>query len=280
MNPAELKEALSKALEDDALLGRLCDRLAERLETSISFAVAAAVAEKDNEIRALKTQLQETGDQLNEVEQYSRKQCLNIQGVTETPGESVRQLVLEMAGAVGADVSPGDLDVAHRVGRPRDGKTRVIIARFVSFTARQNVYDKRRELRNANAVPNSSLTTATLRDIYVSDNLTRRNEETMYHARQMKKGGKIWAAWSDNGKMKIKQEKNGPTRIIRSTEDLRGLVGDESAPPAGVPGSAAGSAAGGEGERDGSRPGGSRRAGGEDSARGRGAAPRRGGRRC
>ena len=174
--------------------------------------------------------------------------------------------MLEIARAAGAELSPSDVDAAHRVGRPRDGKHRAIIVRFVSFTARQRVYDRRRELRNLTAErgPQSSLTTAELKNVSISDtdSLTKRNEETMYNARQLKKERKIWAAWTDNGKMKIKLEKNAPTKIIRSTQNLRYLVGDgrHAAPRAGEPGAA--SAAGGSGRADLSR-------GNEGSARGR-----------
>lgn len=270
----ELREALLSCLEDDAVLDRLTDRLsdklAERIETTVNFAVAAAVADKDREIRELKLELQETANQVNELEQYSRKQCINVKGVPESQGENVAQLVLQIAGAAGVELSPSDVDVAHRVGRPRDGRHRAIIARFASFTARQKVYDKRRELRNATAVAGSAVTTEALRQVYVSDSLTKRNEETMYYARQMKKNGIIWAAWTDNGKMKIKLERNGPTKIINSTEHLRELVGDrrDPAPPAAGPGAAP---AGGPGAAAGT--GGTRRAdlpprGDTDSARG------------
>ena len=233
----ELKVAFMSCLEDDAILDRLCDRLAERIEATVNFAVAEAVAEKDREIQELKEKLHETSDQVNELEQYSRKQCVSISGVSEMQGEDVAQRVLEIARAAGAELSPGELDVAHRVGRPREGKQRAIIARFVSFTARQKVYDKRRDLRTAKAAAGSSLTTAELKKIYISDSLTKRNEETMYTARQLRKEGRVWAAWTDNGKMKIKLVRNGPTKIILSTRNLRELVGDLS-PPAGEPGTA------------------------------------------
>ena len=251
----DLREALMACLEDDAVLERLSDKLAERIEATVNFAVAAAVAEKDREIRELKLELQETANQVNELEQYSRKQCVNVKGVPETQGENAAELVLQIASAAGVELSPSDVDVAHRVGRPREGRHRAIIARFATVTARQRVYDKRRELRNATAVTGSAVTTDALRQIYISDSLTKRNEETMYNARQMKKDGVIWAAWTDNGKMKIKMERNGATKIINSTEHLRELVGDrrDPAPPAGVPGAAAGGGPGAAAEAGGMR---------------------------
>ena len=237
----ELKEAFMSCLEDDAVLDRLCNRLGERIEAAVNFAVAEAVAEKDREISELRQELQQTADQVNELEQYSRKNSVNISGVPEMQGESVAQRVIDIARAAGVELSPGELDVAHRIGRPRDGKHRAIIARFVSFTARSKVYDKRRELRTATAAPGASLTTGDLRGVYISDSLTKRNQETMYTARQMKKEGSVWAAWSDNGRMKVKLDKDGPTKIIASTTHLHELVGDRRvrAPPAGGPGAAA-----------------------------------------
>ena len=115
----ELKEAFMACLEDDAIFDRLCDRLSERIEATVNFAVAEAVADKDRKIQELEVDLQETADQVNELEQYSRKQCINVNGVPEKQNENVAQLVLEIARAAGAELSPSDVDAAHRVGRPR-----------------------------------------------------------------------------------------------------------------------------------------------------------------
>ena len=207
--------------------------------------MAAAVASKDAEIKALRDELKKTTSQLNELEQYSRRQCVNISGVPETNNEDVKKLVLELSNVTGAHLELGDVDVAHRVGKHKPGKTRTIIARFATLTKRQAFYDARRALRGARAVPGSQLTGEVLGNTYISDNLTQQNELLMYQARQLKKKGKLFAAWSDQGRLKVKENQGASTKVFKSTDDLRTLCGDDPVltEPAAAP--AAAGAAGG-----------------------------------
>ena len=59
-----------------------------------------------------------------------------------------------------------------------------------------------------------------LEKTFISDNLTRTNQHIMYVARSMRKQGKLHSAWTDVGRMKIRLSEGGPTKIIRSLEDL------------------------------------------------------------
>ena len=136
--------------------------------------------------------------------------------------------MLEVSKVTGAPLDPCDLDVAHRIGKHKPGKPRTIIARFVTISKRQAFYDARRALRGARAVPGSALTGEVLKNVYVSDNLTQQNEALMYQARQLKKKGKLFAAWSDQGRLKVKERQGASTKIFRSTDDLRKLCGDDS----------------------------------------------------
>ena len=60
--------------------------------------------------------------------------------------------------------------------------------------------------------------------MFVTDNLTRENQHILYRARQYRKEGKLFAAWSDVGKLKARLRENGPTTVIRTLADLQRLV--------------------------------------------------------
>ena len=121
----------------------------------------------------------------------------------------------------GVAVTPADIDRTHRIGKPSNGKARPIIVRFASFAKRQELYNARRELRKPRPARRGSAVTAEVAGgAFVSDNLTRQNQHTMYVARNLKKEGKIHAAWTDVGKMKVKVREGDQTRVIRSLEDL------------------------------------------------------------
>ncbi|KAF0299672.1 hypothetical protein FJT64_027622 [Amphibalanus amphitrite] len=69
--------------------------------------------------------------------------------------------------------------------------------------------------------------------------------DILYRGRQLKKDGRLWAVWSDAGKLKAKARDGDPTTVIRSFADLARLVGDDPVPPPSSAGAAA--AAGGSG---------------------------------
>lgn len=136
----------------------------------------------------------------------------------------------------GVEVVPRNIDTSHRIGAPKPGKARAIIVRFTHFTARQAVYNARRALRKPLSFNGSVVTGETARSVFISDSLTRDNQQILYEARQLKRQERISAAWSDVGKLKVRVRQGGPTHIIRSVHDLKKLVGPEQ--PAATPAAA------------------------------------------
>ena len=202
----------------------------------ITKVVTELMAERNAMIDALQHTVEEQQKTINELEQYSRKNCINVAGVKETDGESVRALTKEIGRAVGVNLVDGDIDTAHRVGRHAEGKHRPIIVKFTTFDKRQELYQARRKLRTASAAAGSPMSEAKLRQIFVSDSLTTANRAVMFAARQLRHDGKI--AWTDAGRVKIRIETDGPTRIIRGMDELRTIDPDHAvfATPAHRPG--------------------------------------------
>ena len=200
------------------------------LQNEVRAAMAEVLQKKDEEIKELKDELNKANIRINEIEQYSRRKCINIDGVRETEGENTDDKVIELARLAGVTLEKTDIDRSHRIGEKKGGRERPIIVRLESFSKRQELYGARRNLRNDD-VPSSEVFGAqSLKNVFVSDNLTKSNQETMYHARKMKKEGKIHAAWTDVGRMKIRLTERGQTKIIRSTEHLYEIAAPDEWP--------------------------------------------------
>ena len=150
-------------------------------------------------------------------------------GIPETSGESTDQLVTDIAKMVGVAVTPGDIDRTHRIGTKKQGLHRTIIARLTNYAKRQELYDARRKLRTPKAFPGSTVAAAPAQGAFITDNLTRENQLTLFKARQLKREHKIFAAWPDVGKMKVRVREGGPTVLIRSERDLAKLLDSPTA---------------------------------------------------
>ena len=226
MDDAVLKEAITRVLKDDIFV--------EIIRDQVRAAVESAVAARDSEIETLREELAETRAQLNGLEQYSRRLCLDVSGIPETPNEDTDRLVMDTARLAGVDITRTDIDRSHRVGTAKAGKPRTLIVRFVSYAKREAFYGARRQLRQPRPFEGSTVTTAVAGKVFVTDNLTRENQHILYRARQYRKEGKLFAAWSDVGKLQARLRKNGPTTVIRTLADLQRLV-DSAAERRGQP---------------------------------------------
>ena len=145
---------------------------------------------RDKEISQLKEKVNEQQklieaqtDMIDDLEQYSRRNCLNFNGVAETANEKPVRLAIDLARTLGVQLQPSDLDRAHRVGKPQpgqEGRVRPLIVKFVSYSKRDEVWRARKQLRSALPPRQSCLTPDAIRRAYVTENLTRRNQKVMY----------------------------------------------------------------------------------------------------
>ena len=194
------------------------------LKEAVAAAVTEAMAAKDAEIADLKEQLKKTTMQVNDLEQYSRRLCVNVSGIPESASESTDQIVIDLGKMCGVSLTATDLDRTHRIGKANAGAPRIIIARFATFAKRQEFYNARRELRKPRPVRGSTVTAETAGKTFVTDNLTKQNQHVMYVARCMRKEGKLHSAWTDVGRMKVRIREGGATKVVRSLEELREIA--------------------------------------------------------
>ena len=227
MNPSEIRDVFVACMRDEEMISALQDIFTPIIDRAVS----AAVKDKDEEIGRLRQELAEQRRTINDLEQYSRKNCLNISGIPESSGENVVSKVAELGKAVGVEISQSDIDTAHRLGNPDKSKTRTVIVKFVRFDKREELYAARKQIRTARVPARSTLTAPVLRGVYITDSLTRANQAVMFAAREMRRADRLFAAWTDSGRMKVRIRRDGPTRVIRSIDDLHELTGTSPTPP-------------------------------------------------
>ena len=242
-------QAVLTPIVDKAVAQSVGEAVSRAVQTAME-AMEARMEAKDQEILRLKRDLTDSETKLDELEQYSRKNSLNITGIPESQGESTSQLIRDLGKMIGVDINRTDIDACHRIGRQTASKPRTIIVKFTRYDQRQDVYAARKKLREVSAPVGAPFTRQQLENIYISDNLTSRRQAVLYVARQLKRKGKLFAAWSDAGRLKVRISRGGNTKVISTNNDLRELVGDDpeliavthSADPGAAPGRAPGGA--------------------------------------
>ena len=147
---------------------------------------------------------------LEDMMQYSRRNCLVITGIAETSGEDTDEVVKEFAkNKLDVIVKDTDIDRTHRLGKPSIGKYRPIIAKFTNYRARHNVIKQRRKLKGQNFA--------------IQEHLTPFTQHLLQKAKELsKRASWVSNAWTWDGKVTVLVERNESKRkvIVSCQEDL------------------------------------------------------------
>ena len=227
---SEIKQFILESLRDPDVVRTFSEHILEHVLTpALKFQdeeigkLKKSLAEKDAEIQALKLQV-------DEIEQYSRKYCLNIKGLAENEDEDPIEVVTELAAKVGVPLSRTDIDRAHRIGtsKSKDGArlknaNRDLVIKFTNFDKRKDLWAARKKVTESTASERRTTRQASTSrsGVFITENLTKYRSQIMYHARELKRDKKIWAAWTDEGIMKIRKAEGSKTQVIRSMEELK-----------------------------------------------------------
>ena len=96
---------------------------------------------------------------LNDLAQYSRRDCLEIKGVRHEQNECTDKLVITVAQKCGIQTNENDISVSHRITAPTPAQPNPnIIVKFVSRKTRNMIYTSRRVLHKLNQATKKSNT--------------------------------------------------------------------------------------------------------------------------
>ena len=142
-------------------------------------------------------------ENINNLEQYGRRNNIRINGLTELGTEDMETTTNKLIHEINTripdvNVTRGDIDIAHRLGPKKDMKTRPIIVRFVSRMSKENVLKKRRALKGTG--------------IFLNEDLTHLNQTVLLSVRK-KTPDEVEDAWYSNGKIFKKDKMNDVTIV-------------------------------------------------------------------
>ena len=109
----------------------------------------AIIATLQNELKSASMKIEDLEKKMERQEQYSRRNCILIQGLKEEKNESTYDRVLKLFRVVlNEDVVLADLDRTHRIGKKGDSssKPRPAIVKFAQYNIREKVYSREKIL--------------------------------------------------------------------------------------------------------------------------------------
>lgn len=211
------------------VLAKLMQAQSEFLLTAFTTQLAerdATIAQHTREIEQLRTENTELRAELDDLQQYSRRNAVRISGIPEPDNEKPQGLYKTVTKLIDEDmkVKLDDRDFCrmHRVGRATppsdkhpDGLPRQIIVKFTSYAARRKVMKARKHLKDLTGRPHR---------IYVNEDLTRKRAKLAQLARAAKSEDKIKDTWVFDGKIFMMLNDESVT-VVTDLVKLQDVIG-------------------------------------------------------
>ena len=184
-----------------------------------------------SECLRLSNDLELLKQEMNNMEQYSRRDCLEIRGIPPTTNEDTNKIVQSIGNQIGVEVADTDISISHRLpsehGRNQlhgDHNSTIrdpaIIVKFTRRDIRDKFYKARKNLRDKTTRDIGMLRT-TERRIYIGENLTRHNRKLFNRCLQAKRELKYKFIWTSAGKVLLRRDESSPVKCIQHEDDLR-----------------------------------------------------------
>lgn len=151
-------------------------------------------------------------ERMNETEQYSRANNVEVFGIPEVRNEDCKSLIVDVASELNVNVTTDDISVAHRLPK-REGIPSIVV-QFISRD-KKNAFLKNRSL----AITNNNIKGTKIGSkIFINDHLTVYNKSLLTQTKNIARDKNIQYVWFKNGK--ILARKNSDSNVIRIKNEM------------------------------------------------------------
>lgn len=201
----DLKTTVEKLCERDRLIDKYNEQI-DNLSAEMSC-LKATLDETKSELKELKEENALSSDR---AEQYSRRECLRINGLTLLENETTDDAICRVARAVNVTISKSDISRSHFIGKQ---KTQ-IIAKFTSYRKRSELLQARKSLQM----------TPSLSNVYINEDLTKLRFSLFKSLLSLKKQGKIHSAWTHDGNVFFRATESADKKLARTERDIKDSI--------------------------------------------------------
>ena len=166
---------------------------------------------------------------IDEVQQYSRRDCLEITGIPILPEENPKQLIKEIGTLIDVNVEDVHLAAAHRLPDTKNVKHRLIV-KFVHRDKREEMYKKRRNLIGKNISNLLSVQAAmglaatSNNKIHINESLTGYRKQLFGRINDFKRKNNYKYLWTANGKIMLKAHDSSETKSFVIHEEFEDYI--------------------------------------------------------
>ena len=180
---------------------------------SVNSAMLGKISELVKENNKMYNELENTKIELNELNQYGRRENIEICGIPESVEQKgLEKHVIEVLKSIKVTVTPFQLIGVHRVGKKQKGRPRNVIVRFVN---RKHAF---MSLKNKKHLKEGK------HKYYIIENLCPFHKKLFNCLYKCKKDNEIHSVWSFDGLVYAKADENDEPSQICTMDDIDTLL--------------------------------------------------------
>ena len=172
------------------------------------------------EINHLRSEQERQKSTLNDLEQYGRRECIEVSGVPVTENEDTKEIIMTIAKEIGVQLGRNDISACHRVKKSKGDP--IIIAKFVNRKMKDVFMAQQRNLKQK-TLGTLKLTTDEAKKngkVFVNESLTPMNRN-LFRLTRMKCEEKGWKfSWTRNGVVFARMNKQSLIVKIGNLKEL------------------------------------------------------------
>ena len=174
-------------------------------------------------IQVMDEQIKQLQKESNDMKQYSRRDCLEIQGIPYNREESSDDIIKKVGDLMDVYLGDNDISISHRLPLPKSYKgkrsTPPLIVKFTRRTVKEKFYKARTKLKGCNTMEDLGYTENNR--IFINECLTEQNQQLFNECLKFKKQKKLLSIWTSNGKVYLRKDINTRAILIGCKDDLR-----------------------------------------------------------
>ena len=180
--------------------------------------------------------------ELNDLQQYQRRDCCEITGIPFQQDENTNDLVIKIGSLMGLKLAAENISVSHRLpGRKESYSSRLsvttrssgrnvdlslqfpkIIVKFVRRETKELFY-KSRKMLFGKTTKDLGLARLSDNNIYISESLTAKNKELFKECLKFRRENDFKFIWTNQGRIYLRRNSESPSKIITCLADLESL---------------------------------------------------------
>lgn len=202
----ELKEIRSSNAQIQADVSLLRDEITH-LKGTVKFlsdnfdSQQSKINNLEQENRELKRLIKDQSTNIEEMDQYSKRNNLIFDGILESDKENTEDIIISKCRKLGVEVMKEDIQVSHRLGAKlqHKPKPRPVIARFVSVGTVRSILTKgKQQFNKTNPVPTTEV-------VKVREHLTDHRHKLFTECLRLKREQRIHTCWIYNFAVYVKK---------------------------------------------------------------------------